>query len=102
MLTHSQTAHGYASTARGTLLQAGPIERKDAMNDTEKAGTGSERWWEQAYSDMIYWKFNGETPAWAISSMVGFIEKTLGLTPVKVLDVRICAGRLTFSPSWAR
>ena len=52
-----------------------------------------DRWWEQAFSDMVYWKWEGEPPDWSIPSAVGFWERTLKLTAgAKVLDLGCALG----------
>ena len=53
------------------------------------------RSWEHTFSDMIYWKWEGEarTSAANVSSAVGFMERTLKLTKgAKVLDLGCARG----------
>jgi len=63
------------------------------MNEPERASIGASRSWAQAYSDMIYWKFNGEPPAWSVASAVGFMERVLELAKgARVLDLGSALG----------
>lgn len=50
--------------------------------------TVHDRSWEQTFSDMVYWTWHGEPPAWAVPSAVGFMERVLDLRKgAKVLDL---------------
>jgi len=55
------------------------MKRTDSCND---------RSWEQVFADMVFWKYQGEPPAWSNASHVGFMERTLKLgREGKVLDL---------------
>ncbi len=52
-----------------------------------------DRSWEEVFSDMVYWKFEGMSSDWSVSSDVGFMEHTLKLTKrAKVLDLGCALG----------
>lgn len=50
--------------------------------------------WEQAFSDMVYWKFEGVLADYHIASHVGFIERVLELRRGdRVLDLGCALGQ---------
>jgi SAM-dependent methyltransferase len=52
-----------------------------------------EKAWEQSYSDMVYWKWQGVPTEQSAASVVAFIEKVLELAPgAKVLDLGSALG----------
>ncbi len=51
------------------------------------------RAWEDCFSNMLYWKWEGEPPAWSWSSAVNFWEKALPLSrEVKILELGCALG----------
>ncbi len=52
-----------------------------------------DRWWEDTWSDMVYWKFEGIPQHSSVLSAVGFMERTLKLTKgARVLDLGCALG----------
>jgi len=50
--------------------------------------TDQDESWKQAFSDMVYWQFEGILPEHAVGSSVGFMEREMNLTKgAKVLDL---------------
>ena len=55
--------------------------------------TDNTKEWQLTYSDMIYWKFNGDVPNWSVLGDVGFMEVALELEPnAKILDLGCALG----------
>lgn len=56
----------------------------------------NERAWEQSYSDMVYWKWQGQPTEESAASTVGFVEKAMELQPgASVLDLGSALGHYT-------
>lgn len=56
-------------------------------------GNSTAQSWQQAFSDMIYWKWQGEPSAPSVSSTIGFIEGAAQLQPGdRVLDLGCALG----------